>query len=47
MIAWLRLFGATLYRWTFVHPETGAAVLILCTAVSVSIYIATRSWGKK
>jgi hypothetical protein len=44
---WLRLFWDRLYDWTFVHPETGLAVLVLCVAISASAYIATGSWRKK
>jgi hypothetical protein len=44
---WLRLFAHNLYDWTFVHPETGAAVLVLCLAISMSAWIATRSWRSK
>lgn len=45
-MAFFKTFFETAYRWTFVHPETGLAVLILCTAVSASAYIATRNWRK-
>ena len=46
MKAWLRIFVHNIYDWTFVHPETGLAVLVVCTAISVSIYIMIRS-GKR
>jgi hypothetical protein len=45
-VTWLKLFARNVYDWTFVHPETGLAVLVLSTALSASIHILIRS-GKR
>jgi hypothetical protein len=46
MGAFVRLFIHNLYDWTIVHPETGLGVLVICTAISISVYIMIRS-GKR